>query len=62
MSNWTQNREALKISIASVKLTNATAPWITILIEAYPPCGPIFTLAETYADSKLQHVEIAQAV
>ena len=30
--------------------------------EAGVPCGPIYTLAETFADAQVQHIGIAQSV
>jgi formyl-CoA transferase len=42
--------------------TKASAEWIEIMNKAGVPCGPIYTLEETFNDPQVQHLGIAQTV
>lgn len=57
-----KNREALNAEIDSATSKKESAEWIRIMNETGVPCGPIYTLAETFADPQVQHVGIAQTV
>ncbi|MFT5445020.1 MAG: crotonobetainyl-CoA:carnitine CoA-transferase CaiB-like acyl-CoA transferase [Gammaproteobacteria bacterium] len=57
-----ENRTALNEQIDSVTVGKSSAQWIEIMNEAGVPCGPICTLAETFADPQVQHLGIAQTV
>jgi len=57
-----KNREALNAEIDSATSQKESAEWIRIMNEVGVPCGPIYTLAETFADPQVQHVGIAQTV
>ena len=56
------NRTALNAEIDSATSKKVSAEWIAIMNETGVPCGPIYTLAETFADPQVQHVGIAQSV
>ena len=56
------NRRALNVEIDSATSEKESAEWIGIMNETGVPCGPIYTLAETFADPQVQHVGIAQSV
>ena len=56
------HREALNAEIERVTQTQTTAAWIDILNHAGVPCGPIYTLEETFNDPQVQHLGIAQSV
>jgi len=56
------HREALNADIERVTRTQASAAWIAILNKAGVPCGPIYTLEETFNDPQVQHLGIAQTV
>ena len=56
------NRTALNAEIDSATSEKESAEWIAIMNETGVPCGPIYTLAETFADPQVQHVGIAQSV
>lgn len=57
-----KNRTALNAEIDSATSQKESAEWIQIMNEAGVPCGPIYTLAETFADPQVQHQGIAQTV
>lgn len=57
-----ENRAALNEQIDSVTVGKSSAQWIEIMNAAGVPCGPICTLAETFADPQVQHLGIAQTV
>jgi formyl-CoA transferase len=57
-----QHREALNADIARVTHTKTSAEWIELLNKAGVPCGPIYTLEETFNDPQVQHLGIAQTV
>ncbi len=57
-----KNREALNADIERVTQTKASAEWIEIMNKAGVPCGPIYTLEETFNDPQVQHLGIAQTV
>ena len=57
-----ENREALNADIARVTHTKTSAEWIEIMNKAGVPCGPIYTLEETFNDPQVQHLGIAQTV
>ena len=61
-SERAKNRAALNAKIDSATSEKASAEWIEIMNEMGVPCGPIYTLAETFADPQVQHVGIAQSV
>ena len=57
-----KNREMLNSEIYSATSQKKSAEWIKIMNEIGVPCGPIYTLAETFADPQVQHIGIAQSV
>jgi formyl-CoA transferase len=57
-----KHREALNADIERVTQTKASAAWIEIMNNAGVPCGPIYTLEETFNDPQVQHLGIAQTV
>jgi formyl-CoA transferase len=56
------HREALNADIEQVTRTQTSAAWIEILNHAGVPCGPIYTLEDTFNDPQVQHLGIAQTV
>lgn len=57
-----ENRYALNAEIERLTQTKASAGWIEIMNKAGVPCGPIYTLEETFNDPQVQHLGIAQMV
>ncbi len=56
------HREALNAEIERVTQTKTSAEWIEIMNKAGVPCGPIYTLEETFNDPQVQHLGMAQTV
>jgi crotonobetainyl-CoA:carnitine CoA-transferase CaiB-like acyl-CoA transferase len=56
------HREALNAEIERVTQTKMSAEWIELMNKAGVPCGPIYTLEETFNDPQVQHLGVAQTV
>jgi crotonobetainyl-CoA:carnitine CoA-transferase CaiB-like acyl-CoA transferase len=56
------HREALKEEIGRITREQPAAHWIDRLNDAGVPCGPIYTIDQTFADPQVRHLGIAQAV
>ncbi len=54
------NREALNKTLESITVQKTSAEWITSLNEAGVPCGPIYSVKETFADEQVQYLGIAR--
>ena len=39
-----------------------SAEWVKLMNEAGVPCGPIYTINQTFADPQVQHLAMAQPV
>jgi crotonobetainyl-CoA:carnitine CoA-transferase CaiB-like acyl-CoA transferase len=57
-----RHREALNAEIGKVTRTLTCAELIDRLNEAGIPCGPIYSLDQTFADPQVRHLGIAQKV
>ena len=57
-----ENRPALIEAIEAATKTRTSAHWIKLLNDARIPCGPIYTLDETFADEQVIHMGIAKTV
>jgi crotonobetainyl-CoA:carnitine CoA-transferase CaiB-like acyl-CoA transferase len=57
-----KNRDALNAEINALTVRRPTAEWVERLNEAGVPCGPIYTIDQTFADPQVRHVGIAQQV
>ncbi len=57
-----ENRYQLNAEIDALTETKPSAEWIQIMNETGVPCGPIYTLEETFNDPQVQHLGIAQTV
>ena len=57
-----ENREALHEAIARRTRTKPGAEWIEILNEAGIPCGPIYTVDQTFADSQVKGLNMSPEV
>jgi crotonobetainyl-CoA:carnitine CoA-transferase CaiB-like acyl-CoA transferase len=55
-----QNRKALNATIAEITRKRPSAYWIELLNEVGVPCGPIYTIDQTFADPQVQHLEMAR--
>jgi crotonobetainyl-CoA:carnitine CoA-transferase CaiB-like acyl-CoA transferase len=56
------NRERLNALIETVTREADSAEWIDRLNRAGIPCGPIYSIDETFADPQVKHLGIAQKV
>ncbi len=56
------NRATLNERIAAVTRTASSAAWIERLEAAGVPSGPIYSMAEVFADPQVRHLGVAQAV
>lgn len=57
-----ENRYQLNAEIDALTETKPSAEWIEIMNKTGVPCGPIYTLEETFNDPQVQHLGIAQTV
>jgi formyl-CoA transferase len=57
-----KNRYELNAEIERLTETKTSAEWIEIMNKSGVPCGPIYTLEETFNDPQVRHLGIAQTV
>jgi formyl-CoA transferase len=57
-----KNRKALNQRIAEITRRRPSAFWIGLLNEAGVPCGPIYTIDQTFADPQVRHLEMARPI
>jgi formyl-CoA transferase len=57
-----EHRYELNAEIERVTETKTSAEWIEIMNKSGVPCGPIYTLEETFNDPQVKHLGIAQTV
>jgi crotonobetainyl-CoA:carnitine CoA-transferase CaiB-like acyl-CoA transferase len=57
-----KNRPALNAHLEEIIRRHPNAYWVPLLNEAGVPCGPINTIAETFADPQVQHLGIARPI
>jgi crotonobetainyl-CoA:carnitine CoA-transferase CaiB-like acyl-CoA transferase len=57
-----KNRDALNAEINALTGQRSTAEWVAGFNEAGVPCGPIYTVDQTFADPQVKHLGIAQRV
>jgi formyl-CoA transferase len=55
-----KNRDALNALIEGKTVGKTSAEWIDIFNKAGVPCGPIYTIDQTFADEQVKHLGIAQ--
>jgi crotonobetainyl-CoA:carnitine CoA-transferase CaiB-like acyl-CoA transferase len=55
-----KNRDALNAAIEAKIVGKTSAEWIDIFNKAGVPCGPIYTIDQTFADEQVKHLGIAQ--
>ena len=56
------HRPRLNEALAEYTVMKTSAEWVDILNGAGVPCGPIYTLDQTFADPQVQHLGIARSV
>jgi crotonobetainyl-CoA:carnitine CoA-transferase CaiB-like acyl-CoA transferase len=55
-----KNRKALNATIAEITKKRPSAYWVELLEEVGVPCGPIYTIDQTFADPQVMHLEMAR--
>ena len=55
-----KNRDALNAAIEAKTVGKSSAEWIDIFNKAGVPCGPIYSIDQTFADEQVKHLGIAQ--
>jgi formyl-CoA transferase len=56
------HRDTLNGIIGEETRQRRSDDWVKILNDAGVPCGPIYTIDQTFADSQVQHLKMAQPV
>ena len=56
------NRQQLIDEIERITRTKTSAYWIKLLNDVRIPCGPIYTLEQTFSDPQIRHTGIAKTV
>lgn len=56
------NRDALGERITAVTRTDTAAAWVERMEAAEVPCGPIYDMAQVFADEQVRHLGMAQPV
>jgi formyl-CoA transferase len=57
-----KNRKALNEVIAEITRKRPSAYWVELLNEVGVPCGPLYTIDQTFADPQVRHLGIAQSI
>ena len=57
-----KNRKALNAEINKLTEKKSTDTWVTELNAAGVPCGPIYSIDQTFDDEQVKHLGIAQDV
>lgn len=53
------NRDALNAEIAEIVRARPTAEWVDLLCNGGVPCGPVYTMDQTFADEQVRHLGMA---
>src|SRR4051794_17036710 len=57
-----KNRKALNEKVAEITKKRPSAYWVELLNEVGVPCGPLYTIDQTFADPQVVHLEMARPV
>ena len=57
-----KNRKALNEVIAQITKKRPSAYWVELMNEVGVPCGPLYTIDQTFADPQVQHLEMARPI
>ncbi|MGE5269692.1 MAG: CaiB/BaiF CoA transferase family protein [Thiohalocapsa sp.] len=55
-----KNRQKLNAIIADITRQKPSAYWVELMNEVGVPCGPLYTIDQTFADPQVQHLEMAR--
>ena len=56
------HRDALNEAIATFTQKQTTDHWVEVLNEAGIPCGPVYSIDQTFADPQVEHLGLAHTV
>jgi crotonobetainyl-CoA:carnitine CoA-transferase CaiB-like acyl-CoA transferase len=56
------NRDALNAAIEQLTISRTSAEWVERLNAAGVPCGPIYSIDQTFADPQVRHLGMTQSV
>jgi formyl-CoA transferase len=57
-----KNRKVLNERIAEITKKRPSAYWVELMNEVGVPCGPLYTIDQTFADPQVQHLEMARPI
>lgn len=57
-----KNRDALNAAIEARTATKSTSEWVHAFNAAGVPCGPIYSIDQTFEDAQVKHLQMAQDV
>ena len=57
-----KNRKALNERISEITKKRPSAYWVELMNEVGVPCGPLYTIDQTFADPQVQHLEMARPI
>jgi crotonobetainyl-CoA:carnitine CoA-transferase CaiB-like acyl-CoA transferase len=57
-----KNRKALNETIAGITRQRPSSYWVELMNEVGVPCGPLYTIDQTFADPQVRHLEMARPV
>ena len=57
-----KNRKVLNEKIGELTKKRPSAYWVELMNEVGVPCGPIYTIDQTFADPQVQHLEMARPI
>ena len=57
-----KNRKVLNEKIAEITKKRPAAYWVELMNEVGVPCGPLYTIDQTFADPQVQHLEMARPI
>src|SRR5215831_333262 len=57
-----KNRKALNERIGEITRKRPAAYWVELMNEVGVPCGPIYTIDQTFADPQVQHLQMARPI
>jgi formyl-CoA transferase len=61
-SQRSENRDALNEILSEFTRTRTSAEWVKLLNDSGVPCGPIYTLDQTFEDPQVRHLGMAKGV
>ncbi|MEM7254659.1 MAG: CaiB/BaiF CoA-transferase family protein [Pseudomonadota bacterium] len=56
------HRDELNDAIAHYTRTNTSAHWVGLLNDAGVPCGPIYSIDQTFGDPQVQHLDMTKGL